>query len=602
MAREWAEPTEVPVGIVDSAGKPRWGSDVVMDMLRLLDCEYAAILPGSTFRGIHDSAVNYLANRGPELIVCNHEMITVAVANGYYRATGKPMAAILHNFVGLINSSMTIYDAWCARAPVIILGGTGPLDARARRPWIDWIHTANVQGNAIRDFVKWDDQPASIAAIPEAMLRAYRIAVTEPSGPVYVNFDVTIQEAETPQGFELPDISRFAPAASPAPDRGALREAAKMLVGAEMPLVFADRVGRSPEAVDTLVQLAEALALPVINVGGAFSFPTPHPMDFSGAEKDLLGQADVVLGLDVMDLDGALRLPVNYLTRKAERASESQRVISVSLDEMLARGLTADYQALPTVDIPMLADTKLAIPYLLEECQSLLDSNARLRIDQRRQALASRQEQLRAQQREYLQSQWDHPEITEARLVAELWETIKDEDYVFTHARVWRMAPGVCAINGPRQHLGDAGAGAVGARPGVALGSALALKRTGKVPVAVMGDGEFFGAIQTLWTAAHYQIPSLWVVNNNRLYYNDVGHQDRIARFRDRPPENRWIGLAIDEPAPDFAAIARTFGLHGEGPVRSAADLGPALKRALEAVKRGQLAVVDVWTEGRAVA
>jgi thiamine pyrophosphate-dependent acetolactate synthase large subunit-like protein len=573
-----------------------------MDMLRLLDCEYAAILPGSTFRGIHDSAVNYLANRGPELIVCNHEMITVAVANGYYRATGKPMAAILHNFVGLINSSMTIYDAWCARAPVIILGGTGPLDARARRPWIDWIHTANVQGNAIRDFVKWDDQPASIAAIPESILRAYRIAMTEPYGPVYVNFDVTLQEGEIPKGFDLPDPAKFAPAASPAPDRGALREAARILIASEQPLVFADRVGRNADAVASLVELAELLAAPVINTGGAFSFPTPHPLDFTGAEKDLLRESDVVLGLDVLDLDGALRLPVNYLTRKAERASESQRVISISLDEMLARGLTSDYQALPSTDLSMLADTKLAIPYLLEEVQSLLGSNDRVRIDARRHAMIDRQEQLRAKQRDYVRAQWDHPEITEARLVSEIWEIIKSEDFVITHGGFLRMAPGVFSINGPAQHLGNLGAGAVGARPGVALGSALALKRTGKVPVAILGDGEFFGAIQTLWTAAHYSIPSLWVVNNNRLYYNDVGHQDRIARFRDRPPENKWIGLAIDDPAPDFSAIARTFGLHGEGPIRSAVDLGPALKRALEAVKRGQLAVIDVWTEGRAVA
>jgi acetolactate synthase I/II/III large subunit len=602
MARAWSEPTEVPVGVVDSAGSPGWGSDVIMDMLRLLECEYAAILPGSTFRGIHDSAVNYLANRGPELIVCPHEMITVAVANGYYRATGKPMAAILHNFVGLINASMTIYDAWCARAPVLILGGTGPVDARKRRPWIDWIHTANVQGNAVRDFVKWDDQPGSIEAIPESMLRAYRLAVTEPAGPVYVNFDVTLQEGDVPRDFELPDPSKFAPAASPAPDRAALREAARMLISAEFPMVFADRVGRNPDAVQSLVQLAELLAVPVINVGAAFSFPTPHPMDFSGAEKDLLRESDVVLGLDCVDLDGQLRLPVNYLTRKAERASDDQRVISISLEELMTRSLTSDYQALPSVDLPLLADSKLAIPYLLEECQSLLDSNARTRIDARRQALTGRQEELKRKQRDYVESQWDHPEITETRLVAEIWEAIKNEDFVFTHGGFTRIAPGVCSVSGPAQHLGGLGAGAVGARPGVALGSALALKRTRKLPVAMMGDGEFFGSIQTLWTAAHYQVPALWVVNNNRLYYNDVGHQDRIAKFRDRPPENKWIGLAIDEPAPDYSGIARTFGLHGEGPIKSASELGPALKRAVAAVREGRMAVVDVWTEGRAVA
>src|SRR5579862_6156249 len=236
---ERTRPVEMPVGVRDQSGEPEWGSDLVMDMLRLLDIEYAAVLPGSTFRGIHDSAVNYTANHKPEFILCNHEMITVSLSRGYYRATGKPMAAIIHNVVGLLNTMMTIYDAWCDRAPVLVLGGTGPVDATKRRPWIDWIHTANVQGNFVRDITKWDDQPASVAAIPESMLRAYRIAMTEPAGPVYVCFDVGLQEQALPESFVLPDVSRYRPPAPPAPDRGAIREAARLLVNAELPLCFA---------------------------------------------------------------------------------------------------------------------------------------------------------------------------------------------------------------------------------------------------------------------------------------------------------------------------------------------------------------------------
>src|SRR5919202_965095 len=219
-----------PAGVSDAAGRPEWGSDLVIDLLRLLDIEYAALLPGSTFRGIHDSAVNYTANSRPELILCNHEMICVSVARGYARATGRPMAAILHNVVGLLNASMTIYDAWCDRVPVLIFGGTGPIDASRRRPWIDWIHTANVQGNLVRDITKWDDQPGSVAAIPEAMLRAYRIAVTEPAGPVYVCFDVDLQEERLHGRLTLPDVGRYRPAAAQAPDPAALREAANLLV------------------------------------------------------------------------------------------------------------------------------------------------------------------------------------------------------------------------------------------------------------------------------------------------------------------------------------------------------------------------------------
>lgn len=598
------QPRDLPAGVRDASGNPTWGSDLVLDILRQLGIEYAAILPGSTFRGLHDSAVNYTANRAPELILCNHEMITVAMARGYARATGKPMVAIVHNLVGLLNASMTIYDAWVDRVPVVVLGGTGPVDASQRRPWIDWIHTANVQGNAVRDFTKWDDQPSSLAAIPESLLRAYRIAMTEPRGPVYVNFDVSLQEQELPadQPISLPNVARYAPPAAFEPDRAALRQAAQWLVSANFPLAFADAVGRSPEAVRVLVEFAELLAMPVVDLGDRHSFPTPHALDFAGDQQGLLRAADVVLGLDVRDLEGALRVRGEKRRLVDRPHARGPRVVSISVDELLHRGFAGDYQALPAVDLPMLADTALALPRLLEAVQALLASDvaAQERITRRRTSLEPRQAALRARQQKRVQEQWDRPQISETRLAAEVWEVVKGEPYVFTVARLRRMAPGVCTISGPEQHVGGGGGGAVGAAPGVALGAALGLKHQGKLPVAILGDGELLSSIQVLWTAAHYHIPSLWVVNNNRSYYNDEDHQERIAVIRDRPPENKWVAMRLEDPAVDFAAIARTFGLHGEGPIKNAEDLGPALRRALDAVKAGKLAVVDVWTENRA--
>jgi thiamine pyrophosphate-dependent acetolactate synthase large subunit-like protein len=497
---------------------------------------------------------------------------------------------------------MTIYDAWCDRVPILILGGTGPLDATRRRPWIDWIHTANVQGNLVRDFTKWDDQPGSVAAIPESLLRAYRLAVTEPAGPVYVCFDVSLQEqrlaGETP--FELPDVSRFRPAAAQAPDPAALRELAEWLVQAELPIALADRVGRSPAAVRALVELAELLAMPVVNLGGRHSFPTPHALDFG---IDLLAEADVVLGLDVIDLEGSTRLRPDPVTRAARKLSaEHQRVASISLDELIHRGLTADFQALPAVDLPILADTSLAIPLLLEACRSALDGNARSRIETRRQRLADRQAQQRERQQTYLRQHWDGREISEARLAAEVWQAIAgNQDIVLTAGRPQRMAPGVFQLSGPEQSVAGGGGGAVGAGPGVALGAALALKDSGgsKLPVAILGDGEMLSSIQALWTAAHYRLPSLWVINSNRSYFNDEDHQDRIAQVRGRPPENKWVAMRMEDPEVDFAALARTFGVHGEGPIKDPTEIGPAVRRALEVVKGGGFAVVDVWTQKR---
>src|SRR5680860_1395088 len=551
-------PVDVPVGVEESSRTPSWGSDLIMDLLRLLDIEYVAVMPGSTTRGIHDSAVNYTANVRPELILCNHEMITVSMARGYARATGRPMATLLHNAVGLLNAEMTIYDAWC-------------------------------------------DRTGSVGSLPESLLRGYRIAMTEPQGPVYLDFDVEVQEHKLDEPMPLPDVARYAPASPPAPNADAVREVAERLVAAELPVIFADRLGRSVEAVASLVELAELLSIPVVDMGERCNFPTPHPLEFSDASTSLVRDADFVLGLDAPNLFGAMRGPVDYATREAEVITTAgQGVASISLDEYAHRGWSADYRGLPAVDVPILADTKTALPLLTEECRRLLNGSGRERAQQRRRALDERQGLLATTRRQFVEEQWDHPQITEARLLAELWEVIKDEDFVFTVANPQRMAPGVVHLAGPQQYVaGGSAGGAVGAHPGVALGAGLALRDSGKLPVAILGDGTFFASIQVLWTAAHYGIPSLWVVNNNRSYYNDEYHQDRVATFRGRPPENRWISQRMEKPEVDFAAIARTFGLHGEGPIQSAGDLGPALKRGIETVRQGELVVIDVWTENR---
>ena len=193
----------------------RYGSDLIVDLLKTLGIEYVSLNPGSSFRGIHDSLVNYESGRtpNPEMVLCCHEEIAVAVAHGYAKATGKIMPAIVHNVVGLQHASMAIYNAWCDHTPVMVMGGTGPMNSSKRRPWIDWIHTAQVQGNLVRDFVKWDDQPVGIEAIPSSIMRGYRIAMSDPGGPVYLCFDVTDQEATIEKDIPLPDPSRFRPPA-----------------------------------------------------------------------------------------------------------------------------------------------------------------------------------------------------------------------------------------------------------------------------------------------------------------------------------------------------------------------------------------------------
>src|SRR6201993_1484942 len=194
---------------------PAFGSDVVADTLRALQIPYIALNPGASYRGLHDSIVNYLGNHTPQMLLCLHEEIAVAIAHGYAKVTGKAMAAAVHSNVGLFHATMAIFNAWCDRMPVVILGATGPVDAAKRRPWIDWIHTARDQGAIVRDYTKWDDQPASPAAAREAIIRAHWIANTTPMGPVYINLDAEMQEARLAEPLAPIEAARFMPPAAP---------------------------------------------------------------------------------------------------------------------------------------------------------------------------------------------------------------------------------------------------------------------------------------------------------------------------------------------------------------------------------------------------
>jgi thiamine pyrophosphate-dependent acetolactate synthase large subunit-like protein len=498
------------------------------------------------------------------------------------------MAVVLHNVVGLLNGSMEIHDAWCDRVPMLILGATGPVDASLRRPIIDWLHTANVQGALVRDFTKWDDQPASIPAMCEAILRGYRLACQDPPGPVYVCLDVRLQEQRLDSTYKPPDVARYAPAMPPEPRRDDLHRVVDALMAAERPVVFADRVGRDASAVAALVELAELLALPVIDQGWSWrAFPSPHAFDFAGMEQELAPAADLVVGFDCTDLGSQLR--------DAHQAT----VVNVTSDELLHRGLTTEYQTLPSVDIPILASPSTTVPLLLAECQARLDDQARIRIERRRARLAVLQDQLRAKQQARLEADWDHPQITEARLAAELWQAIKDEDFVITMGNLRRQAPGVFSISGPESDLNGDGSGAVGAMLPVALGAALALRGQGKLPVAMIGDGEFVTASQALWTAAKYEIPALVVVINNRSFLNDEHHQERVARQRNRPLQNAWVGMRMERPEMDFASLARSLGVQGEGPVKDAGELQAVFQPAVDAVRGGACVVIDVWVQNR---
>jgi thiamine pyrophosphate-dependent acetolactate synthase large subunit-like protein len=562
----------VPAGI----NAPGFGSDVVADALRALDISYIALNPGASYRGLHDSLVNYLGNERPQLLLCLHEESAVAIAQGYAKVTGRAMAAAVHSNVGLMHATMAVFNAWCDRMPIVVLGATGPVDATKRRPWIDWIHTARDQGALVRGYTKWDDQPASPVAAREAVLRAGWIANTAPQGPTYVNLDASMQEAKLAEPVPPIDAQRYMPPVESAPSTEAIKRAVKLLRAAKRPVILAGRVSRSLEAWNERVQLAERLTARVVtDLKVAAAFPTDHPLHAGAPGGTVLAPeavaairaADVILSLDWVDVAGTFEHCGGDVVGK---------VVQVSIDHRLHNGWSMDYQGLPPVDVMIDCEPHAAVSALL----------AALGLGEPR-ALAK--------------STHAFPKLAEGKLTVDhladaLRRAVGDRPTTLTHLSLsWNGAS--WPFRHPLDYIGSNGGGGVGGGPGISVGAALALKGSGRLPVAICGDGDFMMGCSALWTATHYNIPLLIVVANNRSFFNDELHQERVARVRNRPIENRWVGQRISEPDIDLAGIARAQGAQGFGPVTKATNLGATFAKAIAAVEAGAVAVVDVRVE-----
>jgi thiamine pyrophosphate-dependent acetolactate synthase large subunit-like protein len=553
-----------------------WGSDAIAATLRELDIPYVALNPGASYRGLHDSLVNYLGNRRPRMLLCLHEESAVALAHGWAKVTERPMAAIVHSNVGLMHATMAIFNAWCDRVPVLVLGATGPIDATRRRPWIEWIHTARDQGALIRNFTKWDDQPGSIGAAQEALLRASMIAQTAPQGPVYVNFDLALQEDEITAMPPPPEISRHRPPASPEPAGPVLQQAAALLAGARRPVILAGRGSRDPEAWRRRVALAEAVGARVLTdrKSGA-TFPTDHPLHTAGAAAtELLVAADVILSLDWVDLAGTLH------TAHAGKPVTA-KVIQVSVDQYVHNGWSMDYQGLPPIDCYLLAEPDAAVPPLLGAAKALRPNPPPLPEPGPRPGPPT-------------VAALETAETIAVPHIATALKAVLGEDPVTMIRLPLSWGDGMWEFRHPLDYLGTDGGGGIGSGPGMSVGAALALRDSGRLPVAVLGDGDFLMGVTALWTAVRNNIPLLVAVANNRSFFNDELHQERVARQRGRAVENRWIGQAIRDPDIDLATMARGQGCVGIGPVEDPKRLVAALREAVAAVRAGKVCVVDV--------
>ncbi len=573
-------------------GKPRFGSDIIVDLLQAYGIEHVALNPGATFRGLHDSLVNYGGGK-PEIILCTHEKVAVSLAHGYAKVTGRPMAAIVHDVVGLLHSSMGIYYAMLDRAPVLVLGATGPLDRGRRRPYIDWIHSANVQGNAVRDFVKWDDQPATVDDFPTSFARAYRIATTEPAGPVYLCYDAGLQEDALDHPVAIDDVVAGALPAAIQADPTALARAAELIAAARSPVIVAEFVGRHAEAVPVLVALAEELAAPVIDLNGRVNFPSRHPLNLTGG--DSLADADVVLTLDVGDLFRALNELDRETHQKRSRIRPGTQVVDLGVAELRQSKWSEDLGQFQPVTLSIVADTRLALPALRAALSGRLgDASAR---QTRRKRIAAEHDAVHARWRDEAKQDWDASPLTAPRLASELWDIIKSEDWVLTANTLEDWALRLWDVDGPARHPGRSFGTAT--QIATSLGVALAYRGTSKLVVDIQPDGDLLYDPGALWTAAKHGLAMLVVMYNNRAYYNDWEHQLRVARHRGTDQAKANVGMEIDDPTVDFASLARSMGWWAEGPIADPAKIKPALERALEVVKEGRPALVDTIVRKR---
>ena len=531
----------------------------------------------------------------PEIILCTHEKVAVNVAHGYAKTTGKPMGAIVHDIVGLLHGTMGIYYAHLDRVPVMVLGATGPMDRRRRRPAIDWIHTAQVQGEAVRNFTKWDDQPATIADFPASFARAYRLATTEPAGPVYLCYDAGLQEDELDGPVPIDEV---VVAARPSPvqaDPAALRSAAELIARAERPVIVTEFTGRHPEAFDELIGFAEELAAAVIDLNGRVNFPNRHPLNLTGGAA--LKDADLVLALDVGDLHRALNELDRDSTDRAKRSrlAPGTPIVDLGLSELRQSKWAEDLGDFQPVTLAIVADTRLALPALRALVRERLGSRDR---GPRRRELGAAHEAIRERWERESREDWDAAPMTAPRLASEIWAAIKGEDWVLTSNTLEDWALRLWDIDSPKRHPGRSFG--TGTQIGVSLGVGLAYRGTDTLVVDVQPDGDLLYDPGALWTAARHRIPLLVVMYNNRAYYNDWEHQIRVARHRGTPVENARVGQEIDDPAPDFASIARGFGWHAEGPIPDPDAAGPAIRRALAYVKEKRMpALVDTIVRHR---
>ena len=578
----------------------RTGSDFMVDVIKSLDIEYVCANPGSSFRGLHESVVNYGGNRSPEFITCCHEESSVGMGHGYAKIAGKPLLVMAHGTVGLQHAAMAVYNAYCDRVPIVIIAGN-ILDATRRISQVEWAHSVQDAASILRDYVKWDDLPISLAHFAESAVRAYKIALTPPMMPVLLIVDGELQENPIASDATL-RVPKLTPTSPPQGDSGAVDEAARLLVAAENPVLIAGRAARTPAGMTNLLELAETLQIPVIDQMDRMNFPTRHPLNQTERSRELISGADVILGLEVNDFWGALHAFRDQMERTSRPiARPDAKTISINSANLSVKSNYQNFQRYAEVDVDIPADAEATLPALTESVKRHMDAGRKNVFAERRAKLVDAHDQSLQRARAAATYAWDASPISTARLSAEIWAQIKNEDWslVSTATFVNRWPHRLWAFDKHHQYIGNAGGYGIGYNAPASVGAALANRKHGRLSVNIQCDGDLMYAPGVLWTAAHHRIPLLTVMHNNRAYHQEVMQVQIMANRHSRGIDRANIGTTLSDPPIDYAKLAQSMGVYGEGPISDPKELGPAITRAIQVVKRGEPALIDVLTQAR---
>ena len=591
-------------GNAQVAGNERPGSDYMVDVIKSLGFEYCASNPGTSFRGLHESVINYGGNKNPEFLTCLHEESSVAMAHGYAKIEGKPMLVMAHGTVGLQHASMAIYNAYCDRVPVyIILGNI--LDINFRRGSADWYHSVQDAASMVRDYIKWDDTPVTLSHFAESAVRGYKIMMTPPFEPVVLVADAVLQEEPiTEKNLRMPRLVMSAP---PQGDTSAVNEAAKMLLAGENPVIVAGRCARTPKGIDLLVELAELLQCRVQDQRLRMNFPTRHPLHAQAPGDPIIakvGDADVVLALEAQELWTITHEMTGLNKFGMESRSimkPGSKVISISAIELSHKSNYQDFGRYNEVDLNITGDAEATLPALIEAIKKQMTGDRKRALEERGKRVAEANQRTRERIRESAAVGWDSSPISTARMAAEIWAQIKNEDWSLVsndrYPSYW--ATKLFDAKKHYHYIGAQGAAGIGYGAPAAVGAALANRKYGRLTVNIQPDGDLNYAPGVLWTAAHHKIPMLNIMHNNRGYHQERMYIQMMAAKMNRGVENADIGTSFKDPFINYAKMAETYGMYSEGPISDPAAIAPALKRAIERVKAGEPALIDAVMQPR---